>query len=67
MGIENEMIMIEINIYLWKMRWYRELGTPKEHQRNAGETEMSDTWRGPIVICVWKERENDVCGKKRGK
>ena len=23
-------------------------------------------WRGPVVICVWEEREEDVCGKKEG-
>ena len=63
---KNEIAMVEIDIYLWKMRWCRGLRTLEECRRNAGETVMLEKWTVPVQICVWKEREEDVCGKKEG-
>ena len=37
-----------------------------ECRKNARETKMPEMWKGPVVICVWEEREEDVCGKKEG-
>ena len=58
---KNEMVIVERNIYLWKMRWCRGLETQDECQsdRDAGDVEMSGCdlcvgrkGRG----CVWVER-----------
>ncbi|RWR95110.1 pentatricopeptide repeat-containing-like protein [Cinnamomum micranthum f. kanehirae] len=58
---KNEMVMVERNIYLWKMRWCKGLGTPEECRRDqdAGDMEKSGCdlcvgrkGRG----CVWEER-----------
>ena len=37
----------------------------RERRRNAGQTEMLEMLRGLVVICVWEEEEEDVCGKKK--